>query len=100
MGLDPPPRFDLVIVDEAHHIRNEDTANHKAVRYFCEHAEAAVFLTATPIQLENRDLFVLLNVLRPNLILDEEGFRHMSEPNRFINEAVEAARLQERGWSA
>ena len=98
LGLDPPPRFDLVIVDEAHHIRNEDTANHKAVRYFCEHAEAAVFLTATPIQLENRDLFVLLNVLRPNLILDEEGFRHMSEPNRFINEAVEAARLQERGW--
>ena len=98
LDLDPPPRFDLVIVDEAHHIRNEDTANHKAVRYFCDHAEAAIFLTATPIQLENRDLFVLLNTLRPDLILDEEGFRHMLEPNRFINEAVEAARSQEQGW--
>ena len=98
LDLNPPPRFDLVIVDEAHHIRNEDTANHKAVRYFCENAEAAVFLTATPIQLENRDLFVLLNTLRPDLIIDEEGFRHMSEPNRFINRAIDAARAQERDW--
>ena len=98
LDLDPPPRFDLVIVDEAHHIRNQNTANHEAVRFFCEHAEAAVFLTATPIQLGSQDLFVLLNVLRPDLILDEESFKHMAEPNPFINQAVDAARLQEQGW--
>ena len=34
LDLDPPPRFDLVIVDEAHHIRNQGTANHEAVRFF------------------------------------------------------------------
>ena len=99
LDLDPPPRFDLVIVDEAHHIRNQDTANHEAVRFFCEHAGAAVFLTATPIQLGSRDLFVLLNVLRPDLILDEESFEHMAEPNPFINQAVDAARSQEQGWT-
>ena len=99
LDLAPPPRFDLVIVDEAHHIRNQDTANHEAVRFFCEHAEAALFLTATPIQLGSRDLFVLLNVLRPDLILDEESFEHMAEPNPFINQAVDAARSQEQGWT-
>ena len=99
LDLAPPPRFDLVIVDEAHHIRNQDTANHEAVRFFCEHAEAAVFLTATPIQLGSRDLFVLLNVLRPDLVLDEESFEHMAEPNPFINQAVDAARSQEQGWT-
>ena len=98
LDLDPPPRFDLVIVDEAHHIRNQNTANHDAVRFFCDHAEAAVFLTATPIQLGSHDLFVLLNALRPDLILDEEGFKHMAEPNPFINQAVDATRLQEQGW--
>ena len=51
LDLEPPPQFDLVIVDEAHHIRNQNTANHEAVRFFCDHADAAVFLTATPIQL-------------------------------------------------
>ena len=98
LNLDPPPHFDLVIVDEAHHIRNQGTANHEAVRFFCENAEAAVFLTATPIQLGSHDLFVLLNVLRPDLVLDEESFNHMAEPNPFINRAVDAARAQESGW--
>ena len=99
LDLDPPPHFDLVIVDEAHHIRNQNTANHDAVRFFCEHAEAAVFLTATPIQLGSHDLFVLLNVLRPDLILDEESFNDMAEPNPFINRAVDVARAQTRGWT-
>ena len=98
LDLDPAPHFDLVIVDEAHHIRNPGTANHEAVRFFCENADAAVFLTATPIQLRSRDLFVLLNVLRPDLILDEESFNHMGEPNPFINQAVDAARAQKMDW--
>ena len=100
LDLDPPPHFDFVIVDEAHHIRNQDTYAHKAVRFFCDHAEAAVFLTATPIQLGSHDLFVLLNTLRPDLILDQESFGHMGEPNPFINQAVNHARTQEPDWKA
>jgi superfamily II DNA or RNA helicase len=98
LDLDPPPRFDLVIVDEAHHIRNQDTFSHKAVRFFCDHAEAVIFLTATPIQLGNNDLFVLLNTLRPDLIIDQESFSHMAEPNPFINQAVSAMRSQAPEW--
>jgi len=99
LDLDPPPRFDLVIVDEAHHIRNPDTYSHKAVRFFCDHAEAVVFLTATPVQMGSNDLFVLLNVLRPDLIIDRESFEHMAEPNPFINRAVDLARGQGEGWA-
>lgn len=98
LDLEPPPRFDLVIVDEAHHIRNTETFRHKAVRFFCDNAEAVVFLTATPIQLGSQDLFVLLNVLRPDLIIDKESFEHMAEPNPFLNLAVKEARIQEPQW--
>ena len=99
LDLDPPPRFDLVIVDEAHHIRNPNTRSHEAVRFFCDYAEAAVFLTATPIQLGSEDLFVLLNVLRPDLIQDMESFEHMAAPNPFINKAVDYARTQAADWT-
>ena len=99
LGLDPPPRFDLVIVDEAHHIRNTNTYSHQAVQFFSSHAEAAVFLTATPIQLGSHDLFVLLNTLRPDLIRDQESFEHMAEPNPFINLAVNHVRGQELDWT-
>ena len=98
LDLDPPPRFDLVIVDEAHHIRNPNTYAHKAVRFFCENAEAALFLTATPIQLGSDDLFVLLNVLRPDLIIDKKSFEHMAEPNPHINHAIDVVRAQGSEW--
>ena len=96
--LNPPPHFDLVIVDEAHHVRNISTAIHQGVRYFCEQAEAVIFLSATPIQMGTNDLFVLLNLLRPDLILDKNSFDHMTEPNRLINQAVEAARANGLHW--
>lgn len=93
LDLDPPPHFDLVIVDEAHHIRNTTTFTHQIVRYFCENAEAILFLTATPIQLGNQDLFTLLNLLRPDLVIDPETYNHMTEPNPFINWALNEARI-------
>jgi len=96
--LDPIPRFDLVIVDEAHHVRNPNTYSHKAVRYFCDNAEAVVFLTATPIQLGGNDLYNLLNMLRPDLILDQQSFERMAEPNTYINEAINTIRSHALDW--
>jgi ATP-dependent helicase HepA len=98
LALDPPPKFDLVIVDEAHHIRNSETYLHQGVRYFCDNAQAVVLMTATPVQLGSRDLYTLLNVLRPDLIIDPASFQQMSEPNGFINEAVKQCRTAEPGW--
>jgi ATP-dependent helicase HepA len=98
LQLDPPPRFDLVIVDEAHHIRNTDTYGHQGVRFFCENAEAAIFMTATPIQLGSNDLFVLLNLLRPDLVIDKESFKQMAEPNPHLNHALDAVRGAQPGW--
>ncbi|MDY0168908.1 MAG: Swt1 family HEPN domain-containing protein [Thermoguttaceae bacterium] len=98
LSLDPPPRFDLIIVDEAHTIRNVNTNAHQAVRFFCEHAEAVVFLTATPIQLGSNDLYVLLNVLRPDLIIDREAFEHMAAPNPFLNRAIASVRAKQEDW--
>lgn len=98
LELHPPPHFDLVIVDEAHHLRNTNTAVHQGVRYFCEQAEAVLFLSATPIQLGTNDLFVLLSLLRPDLILDKTSFDHMAEPNPSINRAIEVARTNDVTW--
>ena len=98
LALDPPPRFDLVVVDEAHHVRNPATFAHQAVRFLCDNADAVLFLTATPIQLGKHELFVLLNLLRPDLVLDQKSFENMTEPNPHINRAVAAARGGAANW--
>lgn len=98
LDLDPPPAFDLVIVDEAHHIRNTDTWAYRCVRHFCDNAEAVVLLTATPIQLGDNDLYTLLHLLRPDVLPSRREFDQMAEPNPHINAAVEAARGAREGW--
>ena len=91
-ALDPFPKFDLVIVDEAHHIRNPQSLRHQVVRVFCEAATAIVFLTATPLQMGQNDLYVLLNLLRPDLVPDRATFDTMHSPNACINAALHAVR--------
>jgi superfamily II DNA or RNA helicase len=98
LDLDPPPRFDLVIVDEAHHIRNPETFAHRAVRFLCDNAEAVLFMTATPLQMGDDDLFVLLNALRPDLVIDRPSYAEMAEPNPAVNRAVRAARGASPDW--
>lgn len=98
LELDPPPTFDLVIVDEAHHIRNTDTWAYRNVRYFCDNAEAVVFLSATPVQMGDNDLFNLLQLLRPDLLKSRQDFEQMAEPNPYLNTAVDLARTAEPGW--
>ena len=96
--LDPLPHFDLVIVDEAHNIRNSNTWAYRGVELFCRNADAVVFLTATPLQNSNNDLYTLLNLLRPDVILDKDTFKTMSEPNAFINNLLRIVRNQGEGW--
>jgi superfamily II DNA or RNA helicase len=98
LDLNPPPRFDLVIVDEAQHIRNESTFSHRCVRFFCDNAEAVLFLTATPLEMGSTDLFVLLNLLRPDLVRDLPTFETMATPNPHINAAANLVRLERQDW--
>lgn len=98
LDLDPPPAFDLVIVDEAHHIRNTETWAYRTVRYFCDNAEAAVLMSATPIQLSDNDLFNLLHLLRPDVVPSRRDFDRMAEPNPHLNHAIELARGARPGW--
>ena len=98
LQMDTPPKFDLVIVDEAHHIRNPKTFAYAAVKQFCDNAEAVVFLTATPVQLEYDDLYVMMNLLRPDLIINKDTFHNMADPNEFINKAAAVIRNKKDNW--
>jgi superfamily II DNA or RNA helicase len=57
--------FDLVIVDEAHHMRNFKCNSHKVGILLNRRADAMLLLTATPIHLGSKNLFSLLNILDP-----------------------------------
>lgn len=94
LTLNPPPQFDLLIVDEAHHLRTPDSNTHELASFLCSISEAVVFLSATPIQLGSKNLFTLLNLLRPDKFIDETLFQEMSAPNKHLNLAIRYVRTK------
>jgi len=77
-----PPPFDLLVIDEAHHLRNTETRTHELGQLLRSLAEHKVFLSATPIHLRNRDLFSLIRLLDPENFADERQFSRLIEANR------------------
>jgi SNF2 family DNA or RNA helicase len=83
-------QFDLVIIDEAHHMRNPETLSFDLGEILSEHADSLILLTATPVHLQSLDLFYLLNIMDPGQFESPEVFEYQLEPNRLLNRAISA----------
>src|SRR5690606_1087861 len=82
-----PPEFDLVIVDEAHSMRNSDTKSYRLGTQLSEWTIGSnmVFLTATPINLRETDLLHLLGLLEPSDFDTIEDLEARLAPNAVLN---------------
>jgi len=78
------PSFDLVIIDEAHHMRNPGTLANRLGRILTDAAEAMLLLTATPIHLGNENLFHLLRILVPDEFDSEALFAQRIRANDHV----------------
>ena len=82
--------FDLVIVDEAHHLRNPSTRSFDVGEILSDQSDHILLLSATPIQTGQSDLLSLLRLIEPAEFnaetLDELDVR--LEPNRYLNAAL------------
>ncbi len=80
--------LDLLIMDEAHHARNQNTATYEMALTMVNAAAYALLLSATPLQMHSNDLFSLLKLIAPSDFEDQAIFGEQLEPNAFINHAL------------
>lgn len=85
-------KFDLVIVDEAHHLRNAGTQSHSTGKILSDLASSMIFLTATPIHLKNEDLFRLLSILDSEEFGQQAIFEQRLQQNEPVIRAQNAIR--------
>ena len=88
------PDFHLVIVDEAHHMRNFDTNQRKVGVILSSTAMSMLMLTATPVHVGSENLYSLLNVLDPDGFPDQwstEQQLKANEPVVLAQRALSAA---------
>lgn len=82
--------IDLLVVDEAHYMRNPETKTAALGRLLRVVAEHVVLLSATPIHLRNRDLFQLVN------LVDEQTFSNQGIFDWLLEANAPLVRLRDR----
>jgi superfamily II DNA or RNA helicase len=87
--------FDLVILDEAHSVRNRNRKGFDLADLLADLSEYLVFLSATPLNLGKDDFFNLMNLLEPNLYPDKQVFVDQIQPNKYLNETLRLFRAND-----
>lgn len=82
---------DLVVFDEAHYMRNPDSSANRLGELLREVSVYRILLSATPVNLHNRDLFQLLQLCDPNHFQFESSFHEMILANQPLVKARDAA---------
>jgi SNF2 family DNA or RNA helicase len=93
--------YDLIIIDEAHKLKNHKTKNYEFVqnlkKKFC------LLLTATPIQNDVFELFYLISLLKPGHLGNYETFqsafsasKHNVEHDDYLKELVNQVMVRNR----
>ncbi|KAH3682635.1 hypothetical protein WICPIJ_006394 [Wickerhamomyces pijperi] len=65
-------RWQYIVVDEAHRIKNEDSALSQIIRLF--YSKNRLLITGTPLQNNLHELWALLNFILPDVFGDSEVF--------------------------
>ncbi|MHA2283594.1 MAG: DEAD/DEAH box helicase [Promethearchaeota archaeon] len=87
--------WDIVIFDEAHHLRRylinsttgryRETLNYELARNLSLKSESMLLLTATPLQLHSFELFSLIELIHPESFSNFGDFEHFRKNMPFIN---------------
>jgi superfamily II DNA or RNA helicase len=88
-------KFDFILCDEAHRLRNSETLAHRGMAHLLETPSAAVFLTATPVMTKEENLFNLLSLLDPEQYSDYSVFLNTLSINKPFIKAISALNANE-----
>lgn len=91
--------YDLVIVDEAHRLKNKDTLNHQFVQSIQK--KYCLLLTATPIQNNLLELFNLVSIIKPGLLGNYTQFKKQyrkptKKDQQYINQLIQGVMIRNR----
>lgn len=86
------PIIDLVIFDEAHYMRNQNTGAWKTGNLLKDVSAYQIMLSATPINLNSEDLFNMLRLLDPDHFGHQDDFHQVLLANKPVIRASDVVR--------
>jgi SNF2 family DNA or RNA helicase len=82
------PTFGMTVIDEAHHLRNVGTNSYDLGMKLSQTSEMMLMLSATPLNLDDSDLYNQLHILNPIVFEDQTIFQNLQKPVKKINQII------------
>ncbi len=76
-------KFSMLIVDEAHYIKNPEANRSKNVSNISNHAERLLFMTGTALENKVEEMVTLINLLQPQVASMVRGMEFLSSAPQF-----------------
>ena len=74
---------DMIVVDEAHYVKNPAAQRTKALKSFTDKAQNVLFMTGTPLENKVEEMIFLIKCLRPEIARELEGMKVMAKADEF-----------------
>lgn len=75
--------FDMLVVDEAHYIKNNEAQRTKNVTALSEHTKRILFMTGTALENKVDEMIALIRLLRPDVASQLHGLAFMAAAPQF-----------------
>ena len=76
-------RFSLLVVDEAHYVKNPNAARTVNLLKFRQHTDRALFMTGTPIENNVEEMCFLIDCLQPEIGKKIKGSTQLAKASEF-----------------
>lgn len=76
-------RFSMLVVDEAHYIKNPEAQRTRNVKRIGEHAQRLLFMTGTALENKVDEMIALIRILQPEVASAVYGMEYLSSAPQF-----------------
>ncbi len=76
-------KISLLIVDEAHYIKNQDAKRTKNTKKICKKCERILFMTGTALENRVDEMISLISILQPQIALSIHNITYMAHAQKF-----------------
>ena len=86
--MDKEFKYSLLVVDEAHYIKNPDAQRTINVKSISNHAERILFMTGTALENKVDEMISLIKILQPTVASAVRGMEFLSSAPQFRNKVA------------
>ncbi len=76
-------KFSMLVVDEAHYIKNPEAQRTMYVKMLCKHADRLLFMTGTALENKVDEMIALIKILQPQIASTVHGMEFLSSAPQF-----------------